>query len=272
MASPSLAESPARLIPDFSSRGPARLVFSIAVVVTLIGVLVTTLRGGGSGWGAWLFLDQGLTHRNAYQIELGLVLATLVFSVAGLLLRRWRWGTCLMFPAFAFLLTEACLIAKTGGVGHAEWAPAAHALRYGTPLALVLLAMKEPFGEAQVMLLLRVSLAFVFVTHGAEALLHYPRFIDLIIGSGENLLGWRITEAQAKSLLTIIGWVDVVVGIAILIRPLPTLLWWMAVWGLVTALSRMTSLGWDAYRDVLIRATHFVVPFAMVWFRRKIEP
>lgn len=262
--------SPSQAIPDFFPVSPARFILSGAVVVTLIGVLVTTLRGGGSGWNAWLFLDQGLSHRSAHQIELILVLVTMVFSVAGLLLRQWRWGTCLMFPAFAFLLTEACLIAKTGGVGHAEWAPAAHALRYGTPLALVLLAMKEPFGEAQVILLLRVSLAFVFVTHGAEALMHYPRFIDLIIGSGGNLLGWRVTESQATSLLTVIGWVDVVVGIAILIRPLPALLWWMAIWGLVTALSRMTSLGWDAYRDVLIRATHFVVPFVLVWSRRKI--
>jgi hypothetical protein len=269
MASPP-ADSPTCLFPDFSARSPARLVFSIAVVITLAGALVTVLRSGGSGWNAWLFLDHGLSHRAASQTELALVVVTLCFSLAGLFLRRWRWGTCLMIPAFAFLLTESCLIAKMGGVGHAEWAPAAHALRYGTPLALALLAMKEPFGEAQVVMLLRVSLAFVFVTHGAEALMHYPRFIDLIIGTGENLLGWRVTESQAKSILTVIGWVDVITGVAILIRPLPALLWWMAIWGLVTALSRMTSLGWDAYRDVLMRVTHFVVPFVLVWFRRRI--
>jgi len=68
--------------------------------------------------------------------------------------------------------------------------------------------------------------------------LHYPRFIDLIIGSGENLLGWRVTESQAKSLLTMIGWVYIIPGIAILIRPLPALLWWTAIWALVTARHR----------------------------------
>ena len=257
------------LLPDFSPHSPSRLVFSVAVVVTILGVLVTVLRSGGSGWNAWLFLDQGLSHRAAYQTELALVLATLFFSLAGLVLRQWRWGPCFMIPAFAFLVTESFLIAKMGGVGHAEWAPAAHALRYGTPLALALLAMKEPFGEAQVMMLLRVALAFVFVTHGAEALMHYPRFIDLIIGTGENMSGWRITETQAKSALTVIGWMDIFVGVAILIRPMPALLWWMAVWALVTALSRMTSMGWDAYRDVLLRVSHFVVPFVLVWYRRK---
>ncbi len=174
-----------------------------------------------------------------------------------------------MIPAFAFLLTESCFIAKMDGVGHAQWAPAAHALRYGTPLALALLAMKEPFGEAQVMMLLRVSLAFVFVTHGAEALMHYPRFIDLIIGSGENLFRWRITESQARSALTLIGVLDIAAGIAILVRAFPALLWWMAVWGLVTALSRMTSLGWEAYRDVLVRASHFLVPMILAQYRRR---
>jgi len=31
----------------------------------------------------------------------------------------------------------------------------------------------------------------------------------------------------------------------------------------------MTSLGWDAYRDVLLRATHFLIPFVLVWFARR---
>ena len=174
-----------------------------------------------------------------------------------------------MLPAFVLLLSEACLVAKMGGVGHAEWAPAAHALRYGTPLALALLAFGQPVGEEQATMLLRVSLAFVFFTHGAEALLHYPRFIDLIIGSTENLAGWRITESQARSFLTVIGTMDVALGLMILLRPSPVLLAWMAIWGLVTALSRVTSLGWDSYRDVLIRATHFIVPFVLLWCRRR---
>jgi hypothetical protein len=245
------------------------LLLGIAVIVTMGGSLATALRSGGSGWNAWLFLDQGLSHAAAFRMELSLVLVSLVSAIAGLILRHHRWGGCLMLPAFAYLLAEACLIAKMGGVGHAEWAPAAHALRYATPFALALLAMKEPFGEAQVTMLLRVSLAFVFFTHGAEALLHFPRFIDLIIGSSENLLGWRVTESQAKSILTAIGVADVVAGVLVLAKPAPALLWWMAAWGLITAFSRITCLGWDAYREVLLRATHFLVPLALVLYRTK---
>lgn len=241
------------------------------MIVTLGGSLATALRTGGSGWNSWLFLDQGLSHASAFQTELVLVLVSLASAVAGLILRGHRWGGCLMLPAFGYLLAEACLIAKMGGTGHAEWAPAAHALRYATPFALALLAMKEPFGEAQVTMLLRVSLAMVFLTHGAEALLHFPRFIDLIIGSAENLAGWRVTESQAESILTAIGIADVAAAVLVLVivKPSPALLWWMAVWGLITAFSRVTCLGWDAYREVLLRATHVVVPLVLVLYRRK---
>lgn len=255
--------------PDLSPNGGARLWLALAVVATLAGSLVTVLRGGGSGWNAWLFLDRGLAHRAAYETELTLILVALAPALAGLFFRRLRWGGCLFLPSSAFLLAEALLTAKMGGVGHAEWAPAAHALRYVTPLALALLAIREPLGTAQATMLLRVALAFVFVTHGAEALLHFPRFIDLIIASAENQAGWRISESQAKTLLSAIGLADLVAGVLILVRPWPALLWWMAAWGLITALSRMTSLGWDAYRDVLLRATHFLIPFVLVWFARR---
>ncbi len=239
------------------------------MVATLAGSLVTALRGGGSGWNAWLFLELGLSHATAFRIEAALAGTALAAALAALGSGHRRPGGVLMLPAFAFLLAEACLVSRMGGVGHAEWAPAAHAVRYGTPLALALLALGDSFGEARTTLLLRACLAFVFLTHGVEALLHYPRFIDLIIGSAENLANWRITETQAKHLLTLIGAMDVAVALLVLLRPAPAILWWMAAWGLLTALSRVTSLGWDSYREVLLRSTHFLVPFALAWFRRR---
>ncbi|MEX2578444.1 MAG: hypothetical protein WD342_05240 [Verrucomicrobiales bacterium] len=266
----SRSSPPSATLPlDLAPAGKARPILGIAVVATMAGFLAVTLRGGGSGWDAWLFLERGLSHDASHRIDLALVVTGLVGAVAGLLLCQRRWGGCLMLPAFAYLLVNACLIARMGGTGHAEWTPAAHALRYGTPLALALLVLKEPFGEVQVTMLLRMVIALVFVTHGVEALVHYPRFIDLVIGSGENLLGWRINESQAQSALTVIGVVDVIAGLLVLARPHPALLWSLAAWGLITALSRMTSLGWIAYPELLTRATHFLVPLALVLCRRR---
>lgn len=267
----SLSSRPFAPLPlDLSPRGKARLLLALAVILTLTGFLISILRGSGSGWNAWLFLEQGLSHEAATRIDLTLALVALVSAIAGLCFRHRNRAGLFMLPAFLYLLINAFLIAKTGGSGHANWTPAAHALRYGTPLALVLLVMREPFGSAQITMLLRVVIAFVFITHGAEALLHYPRFIDLIIGSGENLLGWRITEEQAKSALTVIGIVDLIVAVLVLVRPHPALLWWLAAWGLITALSRMTSLGWGAYPELLNRASHFLVPMVLaLWCRRR---
>lgn len=263
---PSLAPA---LPPDLTAGRPARLVLALAVVATLAGTLVTVWRGGSSGWNSWLFLERNFSHAAAFRTELVIVAAALACSLAALFPKGTRAGGGLMLPAFAFLLGEALLTARMGGVGHAEWAPAAHALRYATPLALVLLATRAPVGGAQAAVLLRVALAFVFFTHGVEALLHYARFIDLVIGSAENLCGWRVTETQAKELLSLIGAVDIASAVLVLVRPAPALLWWMAAWGLVTALSRVTGLGWDASRDVLVRATHFLVPLVLALHRAR---
>lgn len=259
------------LPPELSPGGNARLLLGVAVVVTMAGFLIAVLRGAGSGWNSWLFLEQELSHRAASQIDLALVLVGFAAAVLGLIFRHCWWGGCLMLPAFLYLVVNSCLIAKTGGIAHADWTPAAHALRYGTPLALVLLVvLKERVVEIHVALLLRVAVAVVFLTHGIEALVHHARYIDLIIGSGENLLEWRITEGQAKVALTVIGVLDVVVAVLVLVRPFPALLWWIVAWGLITALSRMTSLGWGAYPEVLTRSTHFLVPLALVhWCHRK---
>lgn len=268
-----MSPSPRPFVPlplDLSPKGKTRLLLAVGVILTLTGFLIPIVCGSGSGWNAWLFLELGLSHGAATRIDLALVLGALTSAIAGLCFRDRNWGGYLMLPAFLYLLTNAFLIAKTGGSAHANWTPAAHALRYGTPLALVLLVMREPFGSAQITMLLRVGIAFVFITHGAEALMHYPRFIDLIIGSGENLLGWRITEEQAKTTLTVIGLVDLIVAVLVLVRPYPALLWWLAAWGFITALSRMTSLGWGAYPEVMERATHFLVPMALaLWCRRR---
>ena len=41
-------------------------------------------------------------------------------------------------------------------------------------------------------------------------------------------------------------------------------------WGLITALSRLTANGWGAYPELLLRTTHFVVPFVLLKYRKTI--
>src|SRR3546814_17299248 len=116
-------------------------------------------------------------------------------------------------------------------------------------------------GQAKVAsLLLRIGMAGVFITYGLECLMGNPQFIDFIIGSANNILGVRWTEATALQIMRIIGWVVNIVAIAVLLTPHKYLLAWLLFWSTFTAFSRMTLFGTGASTDVLIRASHYLVP------------
>lgn len=273
------------------SRRVAVGVLGVGVAATMVGMTVAVYRGDGSSINAFLFLDLGLSHQDAARIErLALVVVTLA-AVIGAVWPRWF----LLVPVSAYLLLEAVAGYHVRGYAFSELTPAAHALRYLAPLALVLLARgnaieaasseavaSEDAGRAMAprpsashvagAWLLRVGLAVLFLSHGYEAWQLHPEFIDLVITTAHNRLGVRIEEATASMALRAIGAVDMVVAVLLLIRPWRTVLAWMMFWGLVTAVSRMTSYGWGAHTDVLLRFTHFTAPLALLLMRGTYEP
>jgi hypothetical protein len=185
-----------------------------------------------------------------------------------------------------------------GGYHFSEWTIMAHALRWGTPLALVLLVVGR--GRARVwvvasVVLMRALIAVVFVAHGWQALQADPRFIDLILGTAVKLIEVRPTEEAVVGALQAIAVVDFIVAIGVLFFPMRRRLgedgvsgWgarvfgvvgcglclWLSAWGLVTAFSRMTSLGIPSglaeYPEVLMRASHVLVPIAL-WLLVRVE-
>lgn len=253
-----------------ASAGLGRQWLLLAVVLTLSGWLVISLRGGGSSFNSWLFLDLGLSDHSAKWIERVLLLTALVMAVLPMAAPGKRQWLYFLLPAFLLLLAESLFTAQIGGVDYANWAPSAYALRYATPLALMMFLFHSPFGEAQAGSLLRIALALVFLTHGAEAFLLNPRFIDLLINSAANLGDWRVPESEVKSVLRWIGVMDMTLALTLVLRPFRALLGWMAVWGLITALARLTANGWGAYPEFLLRTTHFVVPFVLLRYRQSV--
>lgn len=260
-------------------------ILGAGVAATMLGMIIAVYRGDGSSINAFLFLDLGLSHEAAARIErlaLGPVALAAVLSLA------WpRWF--LLAPVSAYLLLEAVAGYYVRGYAFSELTPAAHALRYLAPLALVLLAgsvaaetgrseatasedmpraTAPPSSSSASLILgawlLRLGLAAIFLAHGYEALQLHPEFIDLVITTGHNLLGVRIEEASASTALRAIGALDMAVAALLLIRPWRAVLAWMIFWGLVTAASRMTSYGWGAHTDVLMRFTHFTAPLALL--------
>src|SRR5699024_87135 len=78
-----------------------------------------------------------------------------------------------------------------------------------------------------------------------------------------NIFGVRWSEATAVQIMQVIGWVDIVVALAVLLKPNKYLLAWLLFWSTLTAFSRMTALGTGAYTEVLMRASHIVAPLAV---------
>lgn len=237
-----------------------------AVILTALGMTVAAFRGDGTAVNAWLFMEARFPHESAALIERSAVLIMLGAAIAGAAWRCWP----LFLPAMACFLAEASARWCVGGTAYSDWAFMTHAARYVAPFALMLLllgvARRGATGEWSTRSgkwALQLSLAVLFAVHGLEALKANPVFIDLIIGSAQNLAGMRVSEATARTGLEIIGVVDFLVAGAILIFPNRVVLGWAAFWAALTAFSRMTAGGWGAYPEVLLRASYFLGPIAL---------
>jgi len=184
------------------------------------------------------------------------------------------------------------------GYQFSEWTIPAHALRYGTPLALLLLIVfphlknSGPWRIATSALILRIATATVFFAHGMYCIMEHPGFADLIIGTTRNLFGISIAEATALTAMKVIGIVDIILALALILLPhpaflpkrlfpplpannpirrriMPAILIWCAFWGLITAISRITAIGFkegrSEYFEILIRASHVLAPLALLY-------
>ena len=222
------------------------------------------------------------------------ITVSLYLAAGMVILFKPFWPLLLLMAGYAFL--EAYSGVFNAGYRFSEWTIAAHALRFGFPLVLLIVvigpripALRNWTAPAAASLL-RVLVAVVFFTHGYQALMEDPRFIDLIIGTSANVLDVRISEATAVVILKGIAVVDFCVALAVIVYPtplfvpaklwaspcpvcairrviVPSLMIWLAGWGLITALSRMTSLGYPVglsqYPELLIRASHVLGPLAL---------
>jgi len=111
---------------------------------------------------------------------------------------------------------------------------------------------------------LRVAAAATFATHGMEAMLQRSSFIDLLISSAQNVLNWDLPQAQAEQALFAIGVADLIVAGACLLTHSRAIFLWMALWGAITAASRVTAGGLEYHwHETLWRASHCCVPLAL---------
>lgn len=245
----------------------AAWVLRIAILLHALGVARALFTRTGTSMGNIALMNWGVSHDSILFWEKAAA-TVLVVLACSLFIRPTTFA---LLGIFALVFTEALAAVKAGGFAFFAWTPYAVFLRYLAPLALLPLVINPrrlhlALKHRRVLSswMLRIGLAVVFVTHGIEALKLHPGFIDLIIGSGRAMMGWDISEEAAVIVLRVIFVVDMIVAVLVLIRAWPPLLAWLAFWGLVTALSRPIALGFPAYPEVLLRASHFLAPLA-IW-------
>jgi len=236
----------------------------------LLSWMISPIDVGGLNWQeatglavqqatGWLALAAGVwvLLRPCAAVLGPLALLQLLLAVA-----MWRTG-------YGYAMQAAWLSPQ----GTALFPLASQSARIVAPLALLLLdpwQAERPLSQRRIRLAMRLLLAaavVVFLSHGIEAWQLYPVFIDLLIGTSGRLFGFSLSQSSAESMLSIIGVFDIFVAVACLFSRLRGVLWWMAFWGGVTALSRVTAFGWElTWHDAATRMPHLGVPLAMVLY------
>lgn len=252
----------------------ARSQASTAAVVLRVGLAVQCLTAALLAWrfptpiNSVVFLELGFEERVATLVDT--LLAGLLAILALAVLGRPR-GPALVAVATIFL-AWAGAEAWTHSDPVGRMAVPAHAVRWCAPLGLLFLLVPEGRRALVGEWFLRLGVAATFAVHGWEALRHHPPFLDLVLGGARRFelvepLG--LTEARAREVLTVIGWLDVAVATGVLVLRSRLLAAWMALWGLVTAASRWLELGDDGLLQAFLRTMNGATPLALYFLWRR---
>jgi hypothetical protein len=98
----------------------------------------------------------------------------------------------------------------------------------------------------------RIGIAVTFASHGHKAIAGDYYFQDLIILSARRI-GLDLPTNTTLTLLDWIGYQDVLLTFAVLLTRTKWVLYWIAVWGLITAISRITAMGFEVFDLSLVR-------------------
>lgn len=193
----------------------------------------------------------------------------LLTAILPFLIRRYRQMAWLYLLPAAWLLLNAHAVALNGGKAYAHLAIPAHATRWMLPIALCLLnVMKgcikpKPHWILHTNWMLRIACASTFVIHGWEAFQLHPGFQDLIYVTW-GYIGPEPSADTIHILLRVIGLMDGMMAMSVLLVHSPKTLYWMALWGLITALSRPLTMGFEAWPELAMRLANAAVPMFII--------
>lgn len=233
--------------------GEARLALTV-------GTPVFSLLWGSADVGGF-----GLSESLALSVEH--TAAWLLIAAAALTLWRPCWPV-LVPVAFWFLL-DAGSSTWIGGSFLSSLSVPAHATRIVAPLALALIALWPSRPELprwrldSGLWLLRLAAAATFIAHGYEAVQLHPLFVDYLIAAAATFFSYDLAQPTAELLLRGIGIIDFILAALLVTTRWRAVAYYMAFWGVVTALSRIVYGGWNDAPQAFVRAANAGVPLAL---------
>lgn len=106
--------------------------------------------------------------------------------------------------------------------------------------------------------ILRIGIFGMFLGHGVFAILIKQSWIHYITAVG-------FSDATAKSLLFLIGIMDIIVAIFALVHPIKLVLIWATLWSFATALIRPIS--GEPIWDFVERSANWAAPLALLYLQ-----
>jgi hypothetical protein len=232
-------------------------ILKITIILQGLGLFFILLKG--SSVESLFFLDFGLDQTSSKSLENSLAYLVLILGIA--IFIQPKSYTLILF--FFVALIISWVTQRQGGIPHANLTVPSHTLRILTPIGLwILIKNKGDYSKAYSVLTLALSITFF--THGLEALSLHPRFIDYLFAFSTKFLNYNPQQSSIEFILIGIGCLDICVAILVLVKPKPVIFIWMSYWGFVTASARIVELGWVMYPEVLIRTSHFLIPFSLL--------
>ena len=147
------------------------------------------------------------------------------------------------------------------------------AVRIATPATLLVFLMIRTRANRGLLrmggsLILLVATALTFATHGFKAIELYGPFVDLILLANPFGITLVTNQQTAETLLLFIGWIDIALAILLIGLRWQVIAIYMAVWGLLTAYSRVAVGGMDAWPETFIRAANAGAPLTLFFLFR----
>ncbi len=253
-------------------RGLGWVVATLRVVVAAqcFGVAMGGLQDGTSVVADFLMQDLGWQADRAANLDRMVAYGMAVCGVLTLLRPSWP----VLLPVIGWMVASAFLPFTQEVDTVVRLSRWEHSVRWAAPVALLLLdfwppRLKTYLGRCYFSLwLLRLALTATLVGSGGLALwqsIQGGPLLNLCAAATEQL-GIGLADTSVRGTLGTVGAVNLGLAINVLLTRSRSVLFVTALWGLLTAFSRVIAHGPTAMPDFLIRIGEGGVPLAMLLY------